>query len=589
MPKQLVAKNLAPQALPTGQKNTLKISKGQHFRVQNLQEGQAKEADNLIATRQGQHLNIRYADGTELQFEGFYNECGSNACSVNIPGDRAAGYTINGDTGTGAASSSGNLVYAHGEQSTLMSMAGDDAGLSSALSASALASPGDGLLTYIPSSTAGSLDLGTLAGIGAGVGLAAAPGGDSGASGGGNVINSIVAHVQGGPILSSNDLQATLYNAAGTTVLGRGTINADGSVTVQIGSYTGVVIVKVVSTGTGLDYMDETTHTGKDLGSTALYSMGEIVNGTVYLNVNILTSLAYSKAIAAAGAGPLTTSLVSSINAAVAEAFGLPDLQGQSTVITTVDTSGSSNSAYNQNDGVSSAEKYGAILAALSGADANNGGNTQATLTTLINNFTVSGSNGTLTDAALSTLMTGAQTADPGNSQTLINVISGSTAQTSAALRINDIAGDNTLNVAEQGSVITGTGVANATVTLTLGTGNTHAVTADASGNWSYTLQSADITAMGEGAKTIHASDDTHEASRKIHIDTVAPTLAISTPISGGYLNDAEDENSLSIAGTSSGADGQTVTVNVGGTVKTRPYPAVAPGRLPSHPLSSKL
>jgi len=53
-------------------------------------------------------------------------------------------------------------------------------------------------------------------------------------------------------------------------------------------------------------------------------------------------------------------------------------------------------------------------------------------------------------------------------------------------------------------------------------------------------------------------------------VDTTPPTLSITTPIStDGFVNDAEDESSLTISGTSSGADGQTVTVTVVGSTYT--------------------
>jgi hypothetical protein len=64
-------------------------------------------------------------------------------------------------------------------------------------------------------------------------------------------------------------------------------------------------------------------------------------------------------------------------------------------------------------------------------------------------------------------------------------------------------------------------------------------------------------------------NDSATTGSQSYELDTLAPTLAITTPISGGYINNAEDEIDLVISGISSGADGQTVTVDVGGTSKT--------------------
>ena len=57
----------------------------------------------------------------------------------------------------------------------------------------------------------------------------------------------------------------------------------------------------------------------------------------------------------------------------------------------------------------------------------------------------------------------------------------------------SNVATDNTINAAEQGSTLTGTAQANSVVELTLGTGNVQQVTTDGTGHWSYTLQPGDI------------------------------------------------------------------------------------------------
>jgi hypothetical protein len=57
------------------------------------------------------------------------------------------------------------------------------------------------------------------------------------------------------------------------------------------------------------------------------------------------------------------------------------------------------------------------------------------------------------------------------------------------------------------------------------------------------------------------------QATASYVYDISIPTVSITTPISGGYINNAEDDSALAIAGTTSGVEnGQTVTVNVGGT-----------------------
>ncbi len=100
------------------------------------------------------------------------------------------------------------------------------------------------------------------------------------------------------------------------------------------------------------------------------------------------------------------------------------------------------------------------------------------------------------------------------------------------------VASDDVINSAEQLSAIAGTTEAYSAVILKLGS-LTREVTADGSGNWSYTLTSADITAMGQGPETLRvtardaAGNESDETTRDITIDTVPPTLTISSDATG--------------------------------------------------------
>ena len=69
---------------------------------------------------------------------------------------------------------------------------------------------------------------------------------------------------------------------------------------------------------------------------------------------------------------------------------------------------------------------------------------------------------------------------------------------------IDTVAGNDSLSVAERASAaITGTAEANATVDISFSSGFTRTVQADASGHYSYSLTTAEYTAMGVGAETI--------------------------------------------------------------------------------------
>ena len=247
-----------------------------------------------------------------------------------------------------------------------------------------------------------------------GISLASLSGGNAAAP----IDNTVVAKVVGGPIVKGNDLVATIYAADGTTVLGQGTINDDGTVTVKVGSYLGVVIVKVQNdqnpANNHADYMDEATGVIKDLGDAVLSSMGEIAtaNGVITLNVNILTALAYHEAAEVAKGAPLSATLVRDTNSAVAKVFGLASLT-EGDIKTTVDTNGNA----------SDSNIYGELLAALSGADKNNGGSVKATLDTLISSIAFDGKSATLTEAAVELVRQGARAVGPDNSAGLVDSV----------------------------------------------------------------------------------------------------------------------------------------------------------------------
>ncbi len=97
---------------------------------------------------------------------------------------------------------------------------------------------------------------------------------------------------------------------------------------------------------------------------------------------------------------------------------------------------------------------------------------------------------------------------------------------------IATVAGDNVINQTEVNTTLTGTAEANAQVSLTLGhVNNARTVTADANGNWQYTLTLADILALRPGPVTLTATatdaagNTGPAASRDIIIDTTPPTI----------------------------------------------------------------
>ena len=319
--------------------------------------------------------------------------------------------------------------------------------------------------------TASESGLGIGAAAAGGVGIAAAAGGAAAAAAAGAAAAAAGAVVSGGVVagklVASHGLKVELYKADGVTLIATGAIDASGNYSVDIGSYRGIVITKIVDTSAGADFIDEATGKAVDLNGT-LMSIG-VVAGSTKMNVNPLTTVAAKKAGATNGAttGAPSDSDVAKYNASIAESFGLTDLIGID-VVTTQD------GGYNPNNGVSAAEKLGAILAALSGMDQTAGaGNIDTAIDALANGITVNlvSSDGTLSGNVANLLLAGAKTADPNTSGSLTNLISDAVAQTNASVSINAIGSDNAIDATESagGVTITGTTVTGATVALSIG------------------------------------------------------------------------------------------------------------------------
>ena len=112
---------------------------------------------------------------------------------------------------------------------------------------------------------------------------------------------------------------------------------------------------------------------------------------------------------------------------------------------------------------------------------------------------------------------------------------------------INDVAEDDTINISEQNTTLTGLNAAGASVALSIG-GNTRAATVNGT-NWSYTLTQADINAMGQGPETLSATQTVAgvtgtPVTHDITVDTISP---IATHTSAAYTSQS---NTLVITGS---------------------------------------
>ena len=404
--------------LQAGQTNIHKAAPGETYRVLKRQgeNDQEKLADDVVASRHGQDLQLDYADGTSLTLQDWFTQSDT---SVTLPADGTSTQVMTPASTEGAALADGSHVfYAHGSPDALASMTSGHPGLDHILSGLQNGTAGSGHpMTYLPQSHSYAGYLAGALGLGGVVGVAVASGhsgGDNGGkhdNGGGEpaVENAVQLNFVGGPALSSNDLNVEIYQADGKTLLGTGTLGPNGSVTVSAGSYSGVVIVKLVNSGGAADYLDEATGAGKDL-SAQLWSMGVISgdNSTLVLNINVLTTLAYTKAQEAMGGTPdspatLNATQVVDTSAAISNLLGVDDILNT----TVVATNGGS---YDATDGLSAGEKYGLLLAAFSGAEANAGASTQTILDTVTAGITL-GSSSSLSDGVQSLLIKGAAAA----------------------------------------------------------------------------------------------------------------------------------------------------------------------------------
>ncbi|HFE8900952.1 TPA: Ig-like domain-containing protein [Escherichia coli] len=150
---------------------------------------------------------------------------------------------------------------------------------------------------------------------------------------------------------------------------------------------------------------------------------------------------------------------------------------------------------------------------------------------------------------------------------------------TAVAISINTVASDDVINAAEKGTGLTLSGSTSGiesgqTVTVTLG-GKTYTASVAANGSWSVNVPAADVAALSDGTSyTVSASaqdsaGNSATASRSVAVDLTAPVISINTVSTDDRLNAAEQQQPLTLNGSTSAEVGQTVTVTFGGKTYT--------------------
>ena len=164
-----------------------------------------------------------------------------------------------------------------------------------------------------------------------------------------------------------------------------------------------------------------------------------------------------------------------------------------------------------------------------------------------------------------------------GNSSTQTHNVQVNTAAVS--LSVSTISGDNIINAAEAGSALTlsgtGTNFATGTVVTVLLNGKGYSATIQNNGSWSVNVPAADVAALADGTSyTVSASaqdsaGNSATASRSVAVDLTAPVISINTVSTDDRLNAAEQQQPLTLNGSTSAEVGQTVTVTFGGKTYT--------------------
>ena len=177
---------------------------------------------------------------------------------------------------------------------------------------------------------------------------------------------------------------------------------------------------------------------------------------------------------------------------------------------------------------------------------------------------------GALADGASYQVSVSAQDS-AGNSASATHGISVDT--TSPVVSIATLSGDDVLNAAEAQQPLTVHGSSSAeagqTVTVTLG-GKTYTATVANDGTWTLDVPAADLASLSEGALKVTASvndkaGNNGQTTHTLTVDTVAPTVTISTVADDDIVNNAEQLAGQTISGTTTAEQGQTVTVSFNG------------------------
>ncbi len=117
LPLRVQLDGVTVSAIDPGQTARLPARAGARYRLRREEEStstgasaaaQPADAPGVLATRQGDDLQIQYTDGTQLVLESFFPECRRQACEIDLP-DADAAMRLHGDS-----RATGQALYAYG-------------------------------------------------------------------------------------------------------------------------------------------------------------------------------------------------------------------------------------------------------------------------------------------------------------------------------------------------------------------------------------------------------------------------------------------------------------------------------------------
>ena len=383
----------------------------------------------------------------------------------------------------------------------------------------------------------------------------------------------VTGQIIAGPLVAGHGLSVDIFLANGTLLLSGVKVNADGSFTVKnlLAGVGDVIIAKVVDATPGADYLDETTRLPTDLNA-ELLAVKVLESTSVTMNVNPLTTIAAIKAgLAADGSGTVANADVAkNANMAVAQAFGIPGIDISTTSVVATNSDG-----FSQSGGLSAGEKVGVVLAALSGYDKVNKGDSKATISMLSDQLNVQGSKGELAKNGQVALMTGAISAEDQVDGSLQTIISNTVAESSLTTQvtIGAVATDNIISGSDASSLTLSGKVSSDVVNVSILLGTQKFAAKINGSEWSYLLSAAELAALGaDGAKIIIAEAELANAtkvtsSRLVALKTTPPAIPTLDAVSGDNgINAAEKAAGVTFTGRSE--LGSTVTLKLGSISK---------------------